>query len=107
MKRLIWEIADGVGIRSEHPVFHDEGSPLHYEVAGDGEKWIAMFEGTILGSGPIEDCIKLCNRDAQAAIRDNNHRKLLDEVRRLEQSGGGNWRRLKRLFDLRKQLESA
>lgn len=60
----------GATLRSPHPVFVDGDVPLCYIVLDNGMEWTAEFEGTLLHTGTLPECLDACLQDARKCVND-------------------------------------
>lgn len=67
---LNWEWhSDSDSLIAASTVWHDDESPLEYAIDKlDASNWRAMFEGSVLHAGTLEDCMASCRKCDDEAI---------------------------------------
>jgi hypothetical protein len=65
-----WEIdvETAESLRSPSRVYHDDGSALYYVVHIRNNGWEAMFEGSTLKVGTLEECLAACKDSEMNAV---------------------------------------
>jgi hypothetical protein len=82
-----WD-SDSDSLQAPSAIFHDEGVPLNYCIEKRSATWDAFFEGVVLKTGTLEQCIAACLRSERQAksslkaYRDHIARRRLERGRK-------------------------